>query len=153
MDAMGEKEGTTDLQREYTEFFSELVDRLRSEISAPLPAPEPQNKYLFPAGLPGAHFKWGFTGRSRSPFTAGLHFCSKNRDTKLMRLREMGKLRHEIEERTGEKVVFEPEATEREARLYIQKNEGRMTEELRKWAVEKMVILYNLLQPELEKLR
>jgi len=154
MDAMGEKEGTTDLQTEYTQFFSELADRLSSRISTRLPAPKPgDNHYTFPAGLPGAHFKWGFTGRSRSPFTAGLHFCSKNRDTKLMRLREMRKLRHEIEERTGEKVVFEPEATEREARLYIQKNEGRMTEELKKWAVEKMVILYNLLKPELEKLR
>lgn len=153
MNAMGEKEGTTDLQTEYAEFFSELVERLRSQISAPLPPPEPQNKYLFPAGLPGAHFKWGFTGRSRSPFTVGLHFESKNRDRKLMRIKEMAKLKNEIQEQTGEEVIFEPEATEREARLYIQKDEGRMTEELKEWAVEKMVILYNLLQPELEKLR
>ena len=31
-------------------------------------------------------------------------------------------------------------------------NEGKMTDELKKWAIEKMILLYNILQPKLDEL-
>jgi hypothetical protein len=37
--------------------------------------------------------------------------------------------------------------------LYLEKNEGKMTDELKKWAVERMAILYKVLQPELDKMK
>ena len=32
-------------------------------------------------------------------------------------------------------------------------SEGKINDELKKWAVEKMVIFYELIQPELDKLK
>jgi len=37
------------------------------------------------------------------------------------------------------------------ARLYIEKQQGKITDDLRDWAVEKMYILIQILQPELDK--
>jgi hypothetical protein len=35
--------------------------------------------------------------------------------------------------------------------LYVEKQEGKITENLRGWAVEKMMNLIHILQPELDK--
>ena len=65
----------------------------------------------------------------------------------------MEKSKNDIETKTGEKVFFQEDWGKTWARLYLEKNEGKMTDELKKWAVEKMTIFYRLLQPKLDKLK
>jgi hypothetical protein len=67
-------------------------------------------------------------------------------------LNTLEKSTDEIEKAIGEKVIFQPNWGKVAGRLYVQKNEGRMTEELKQWAIEKMVILYNTLQPKLTQI-
>jgi len=139
-------------QEEHIEFYKELIDRIKEKIPLSLPSPEPKNYYKIPAGIGSAHFEWAFHGRPRSSFGVELHFeGGKNRNKFL--IRETSKFKDEIEKETGEKVIIEEDWGKTWARLYIEKNEGKMTEELKKWAVEKMVIFYNILHPRLDKLK
>lgn len=140
-------------QQEYVVFFKGLADSIRDQMSAPLPEPWPLSYYQIATGLGKIHFEWAFHGRPRSIFGVELHFETGNKRTNTRFLSEMEAHKGKIEEETGEKVTFQKDWGTTWSRLYIQKNEGRMTEELKKWAVDKMVILYNLLQPELEKLQ
>jgi hypothetical protein len=62
-------------------------------------------------------------------------------------------LEENIEKVIGEKVIFQEKWGTRWSRLYLEKKEGNMTEELKTWAVEKMAALYTFLQPKLETLK
>ncbi|EKD26972.1 MAG: hypothetical protein ACD_79C00949G0001 [uncultured bacterium] len=139
-------------QEEYIKFYKELIKKLQTKLQISFADPLPKAYYQIPTGISGVHFEWGFHGRPRSNFGVELHFEKGNRDFNQKMLTSIEKLKDEIEKLTGEKVIFNPKWSGTYARLYLQKNEGSMTEELKIWAIEKMAILYNLLQPEIEKL-
>lgn len=152
-----EKERTegalTRRQQEYIEFYRELAERIRGQIAEALPDPSGLSYQWIPTGPGGVHFEWAFHGRPRSSFGVELHFETGNKKTNRRLLKAMEGYRDRIEQETGENVTFQEDWGKTWSRLYIEKNEGKTTEELKKWAVEKMVILYDLLKPELEKLR
>jgi hypothetical protein len=139
-------------QDEYVKFYQELSQSFREKIPIALPDPKPSAYYQIPAAINGVHFEWGLHGRPTSSFGVELHFEKGNKDTNRRMLKEMEKSKDVIEQGTGEKVTFQENWGKVWSRLYLEKDEGRMTEELKKWAVEKMTILYKLLQPKLEKL-
>jgi len=64
----------------------------------------------------------------------------------------MEQSKNELEEKLQEKVIFQENWGKRWSRLYIEKQEGKLTEELKQWAVEQMTMLYNILQPKLTRL-
>ncbi|MGB9771957.1 MAG: DUF4268 domain-containing protein [Candidatus Kapaibacteriota bacterium] len=147
------KEGTlTRSQEEYREFYKDLRMKIKDVIPN-LPEPLPRSYYLIPTGIGKVHFEWGFHGRPRNSFGVELHFEKGDKAANRRLLKELEKFKDEIEEATGEKVIFQEDWGQRWSRLYIEKAEGRMTNELKEWAVEKMKILYKLLQPKLEKLK
>jgi len=143
----------TRTQEEYVKFYRELINNIKGKIPISLPAPKPMGYYQIPTGISAVHFEWGFHGRPRSSFGVELHFEKGNKETTRNLLKEMEKAKNEIEKATGEKVIFQEDWGRTWARLYLEKNEGKMTDELKKWAVEKMTILYKLLQPKLDKLK
>jgi hypothetical protein len=99
------------------------------------------------------HFEWLFKGNPRRALGVELHFEKKEREENLKILNELKKTKEELEQALGEKIVIQEKWGRYSSRLYIDKNEGRMTEELKTWAINKMIIMYNLLQPKLEKLQ
>jgi len=146
------KERTLTLtQQEYLKFYNDLVTRIKIKIQASFPDPKPVFIYQIPTGIAGFHFEWAFHGRPRSSFGVELHFEKGNAETNQMTCTKLEKLKSQIESGTGEKVIFQKEWGKRWSRIYIEKNEGKITDELKEWAVDKMVIFYNLLMPELEK--
>jgi hypothetical protein len=140
-------------QGEYVKFYQDLVSRVKTRIPIQYHAPAPKSYYYIPTGVSGIHFEWGFHGRPRSSFGVELHFekGDKKLNTKIMGSLE--KFKTEIERKTGEKVIFQKDWGKIWSRLYLEKEEGSMTEELKKWAVDKMEILYKILQPEIAKLK
>lgn len=143
----------TRTQEEYLRFYRDLTRAIEERIPVSLPEPKPIFAYSIPTGIGGVHFEWAFHGRPRSSFGVELHFEKPHAATNRRMLGRMRDLKDRIESESKEKVVFLEEWGKRWARLYIEKNEGRITDELKTWAVEKMTILYRLLQPELDKLR
>ena len=68
-------------------------------------------------------------------------------------IKHVERYKEDIERVTGEKVYFQENWGSYSSRLYLEKREGKMTEDLKSWAVEKMALLYKLLRPELEEIK
>lgn len=140
-------------QEEYVRFYRDLISRLKTKVPIQYPEPLPRSYYQIPTGINGLHFEWAFHGRPRNSFGVELHFEKGNKDYNTKVINSLEHFKAEIEQKTGEKVIFLKDWGRVWARIYIEKQEGGMTEELKKWAVEKMEILYKILQPELDKLK
>lgn len=141
--------GLSQIKKEYLSFYTELSNRLREKLPNATALAKPIYYCQIPTGISSVHYEWMFKGNPRNGFGVELHFEKSNRDANLRFLKELEKSKDEIEKSIGEKVIFQPNWGKVVGRLYVQKNEGRMTEELKQWAIEKMVILYNILQPKL----
>ena len=144
----------TRTQQEYLSFYRELAQAFREKNpSVPLPEPKPKAYYQIPTDIGGVHFEWIFYGSPRTNFAVSLHFEKSDKDTNKMLLKEIEKYKDEIEKQTQSKVIFTAAWGKDNAwtGLWIESNEGKMTNELKEWAVEKMTILYKLLQPKLDK--
>jgi len=140
-------------QQEYVRFFQDLTNRLSAKIPRQYPKSLPQSWYMISTGIGGVHFEWAFHGRPRDSFEIGLHFEKNNKEFNSETLASLERLKADIEKKSGEKVVFQKDWNRFWSRLYIEKHEGSMTEELKRWVVEKTEILYKILQPELDKLK
>jgi hypothetical protein len=143
----------TRTQEEYLNFYQELVDSIKDKIPISLPKPAPRYYYQIPTRINRVHFEWAFHGYPRSSFGVELHFEKVNKEENRRLLEVIESSKNDIEQATNEKVIIQKDWGKSWCRLYIEKNEGRMTEELKEWAVEKMKIFYDLLHPKLEKLK
>jgi hypothetical protein len=147
------KEHTLTLtQQGYLNFYNDVSSRFKKEIPVSLSTPTTRSYYQIPTGIGGFHFEWAFHGRPRSSFGVELHLEKGSAEINYSACSKIEKLKSQIEDVTGEKVIFQQNWGKRWSRIYIEKNEGKFTDELKEWAVNKMVIFYNLLRPELEKL-
>jgi hypothetical protein len=140
-------------RKEYISFYRELSGRLEAFLpSLPFPAPIPKSYYGIPTGIGGVHFEWAFHGRPRSSFGVELHF-ERGREFNKKAIRQLENMRETIATVTGEEPIFQEDWGKTWSKIYIEKSEGKMTEELKNWAVEKMKLFYELLAPEVLKLR
>jgi hypothetical protein len=140
------------INQEYLKFYTELSNILRVKLPNVTAMAKPIYYCQIPTGIGSVHYEWMFKGNPRNSFGVELHFEKANRDINLRFLKELEESKDEIEKALGEKVTFQPNWGKVVGRLYVQKNEGRMTEELKQWAIEKMIILYNTLQPKLTQI-
>jgi len=141
----------TEGQREYIEFYRRLSGKFGKNFNLPMPEPKGNAYYQIPTGLAGVHFEWGFHGRPRNVFGVELHFEKGDKAQNSALLAKMEELREKVEKDTGEKIIFQKDWGKSWSRLYIERNESNITPELEEWAVKKMSILYDLLQPKLER--
>lgn len=140
-------------QEEYLNFYNDLINRLKLVQPRQYFSPKPQSFYQIQTGMSGIHFEWGFHGRPRSSFGVELHFEKGNKKNNKKIIEEMEKLKAKIEQATNEKIIFQKDWGKVWARILIEKNEGKMTDELKIWAVDKMAIMIKILQPEIDKLK
>ena len=145
----GEERGLTRTQEEYLEFYRELSKKLGEEIDIDLPEPNPQSNFQVPIDISGIHFEWAFHGRPRSSFGVELHFEKGSKTENLRYINTLKGFKDNLEGELGEEIIFQEDWGKRWARLYVEKEEGKMTDELKAWAIEKMMKMYNFLQPKL----
>jgi hypothetical protein len=143
--------GLTITQEEYLKFYTELVKKLNSLLPRDYPKPMPRYYYSIPIGINNVHFEWAFHGQPRSSFGVELHF-ERDQEFNRFAIEQLEKFVPKLEEATKEKVIVQKESSKFRSRLYIEKNEGRMTEELKDWAVRNMKIFIDILEPEVKKL-
>lgn len=138
-------------QSEYVHFFQSCIDALGKKVPREYAVPEPKYCYPIATGIGGVHFEWGFHGRPRSSFGVELHFAKGNKETnqELLAVCEGAKVR--LEKELGETVIVQRDWGKTWARMYVEKQEGKMTDDLRDWAVEKMELMMRVLQPVLDK--
>lgn len=146
------QENLTRTQQEYLDFYQEVSDEFGERMGLELSQPKGYSYYQIPTGIGGVHFEWTFHGRPRSSFGVELHF-EKVKSANADLINALEPYKEEIEKNTGETVIFQKEWGKSWARIYIEKNEGQITDELKQWAVNKMVLFYNTLKPKLMALK
>ena len=140
-------------QKEYLDFFNDIKQRLEEKIFLKLPEPAPRSYYQIPVGKGAMHLEWAFHGRPFKSFGVELHFerMKKERNEEYLAIFE--RYIPQIEERAGEKIFCQKDWGRAWSRLFLQKDEEAMTEELKNWAVDKMASFFLLLKPEFDKIR
>jgi serine/threonine protein kinase len=151
----GKKELTehvnTPTQTEYIQFFSRCLEALKKLLPRDYVAPSAKFYYEIPTGLGGVNFVWSFHGRPRSSFGVELHFEKGNKEQNQSLMSVFAQLKGRLETETREPVVIQQEWGKTRARMFIEKQQGKITDDLVGWAVEKMHIFIQVLQPELVK--
>lgn len=140
-------------QTEYVKFYTLCIESLKKRLPRENAPPSWKSYYQIPTGLSGVHFEWAFHGRPRSSFGVELHFEKGNKEQNQAMLLICSQGKDRLEHEIGSPVVVQKEWGKTWARLYVEKQEGKMTDALREWAVETMVKLIQLLQPELDKIK
>jgi hypothetical protein len=130
-----------------------VVERLKTKIVREYVTPCPRSYYLIPTGIRSVHYEWGFHGNPRSKFGVELHFERGNRQLNLQLLSYIEEYIPKLEEALHETVKVQKEWGKNWSRIYIEKNEGQFTDELKSWAVEKMEIFINVIQPILNTIK
>lgn len=149
----GKERGLTRTQEEYLDFYRELSKKLGEELDIDLLEPKPQCYYQVLTNISGIHFEWAFHGRPRSSFGVELHFERGSKDKNLLYVEKLKEFKDELEKEVDENVIFLENWGKRWAKIYIEKQEGAMTEELKKWAIEKMIKMYKYFAPKLEEIK
>lgn len=139
-------------QKEYIVFWNDLVKKMDQILPLGYIPAKPRNYYQIATGVPRFHYEWIFHGKSRNSFGVELHFESDNKERNLRSIEQLEKLSSLLEQKTHEKVIIQKNFGKTWTRIYIEKNDGTMSDELKNWAVEKMKIFYDVMQPELEKM-
>jgi hypothetical protein len=140
-------------QTEYVKFWSQCVESLKKRLPQEYVAASPKSYYQIPTGLGGVHFEWGFHGRPRSSLGVELHFEKGNKEQNQNFILACAQLKNRLEAKTGEPVTVQQEWGKTWARMYIEKQQGEITDDLKEWAVDKMYTFIQVLQPELEKIK
>ena len=147
-----ESRSLTVTQVEYVEFYKDLTKRLKQRIPRDYASPQPRSYYPIATGVGAVHYEWAFHGRPRSSLGVELHFERGSRDSNLEILSRVEDHVPQLEKALQESVNVQNEWGRNWSRLYVEKAEGQLTEELKQWAVEKMAILISTLQPALDEI-
>lgn len=142
-------------QHDYIDFYLDLGSRLKENINVTLPKPQPRYFYQIPvpiSGLSGIHFEWAFHGRPRSSFGVELHFEKVNKARNVLLVESILPYKEQLEDIIGQPLIIQKDWGKQWSRIYFEKQEGKMTEELKEWAIETMVQMYKFLFPILETL-
>lgn len=138
-------------KREYVDFYNDISTRLNKYIDRVLSAANAKNYYQISTGMSGVHFEWAFHGRPRNSFGVELHFERGDAGFNKDLISKIAVHKDKIEKATGEKLIVQENWGQRWSRLYLEKNEGEITDKLKNWAVEKMKIFIETIQPILDE--
>lgn len=140
----------TPKQIEYRDFWESLLQELRQRVpNITRERALPQSWLGVPIGHSGIHLEWAFHGRPRNSFEVGLHLERAEHEENYRILQLLKKDSLALEKEIGEKLEFQERWGKRWSRLFALRNEGEMTEDLRKWAIDTMVKFYSALRPRL----
>jgi len=138
-------------QKRYLDFYKDLAKRINKLDPTIEANPEPKNYCQIPTEFGSIHFEWIIHKRPQDSLEVALHI-ERNLESSRKILNNLSKYTAEIEEKTGCKAKAEMWG-KRWARIYIEKPENEMTEELKIWAVQKMKQLIDVLQPKLSLMK
>lgn len=82
-----------------------------------------------------------------------LHFEKSSKELNQKMIKECEQLKNRLESELKEAVIIQKDWGKVWTRLYFEMQEGRFTDELINWAVEKMFTLIQVAQPILDKLK
>lgn len=139
---------------EYYNFFSSIREMLFKEIKdISLPEAKLHAYYQIPTYISGIHFEFAFHGRPRNSFGIELHFEKSNKLINHELIKMFAPYKEQLELGTEEVVNYQETWGTNWSRIFILRNTGQMTDELKKWGIEKMKKMIEILRPEIYKIK
>ena len=138
-------------QSEYVQFFSQCIELLKKTLPREYAPPTPRAYYQIPTGISGCILNGGFMAVLVQVSVWSYILKKGNKESNQCLLSTCTQLKDKLEKALNETMVVQQDWGKTWARLYIEKQQGKITDDLRDWAVEKMQILIIILQPELNK--
>jgi hypothetical protein len=143
------------------EFFSKLIDKYKElnpnwhKVKA-----QPESWLAFTAGRPGFSFVWAFKMKNGWRFSIELSIDQRDQEENKRMLKELEKMRGEIEKELGFQVDFEELPERRACKIeYSKQTSGPITrltedelEELTKWGTENMTVFSRVMSQYIRKL-
>ena len=141
----------TDTQTQYLDFWGALLDGFNRQIpNVTRQRPLAQSWLSIPIGFGGIHLEWAFHGKPRNSFEVGLHFERPTRKENQRILELLKQATTTLEKELGVKLIFQENWGRKWSRILTTRDEGVMTEELKKWAVDTMVKFYKSFKPRVD---
>jgi len=143
-------ENLTEIQKDYLEFYTKIMEKIKIE--------RPSLIFKYGRGKPYCqiqtnitriHFEWLFHGKPRKSFGVEIHFEKIKKDENEKLFRKVLKLKDELKRETELTVIEDMNWP----RIYIEKDQGNMNDDLVKWGVEKMIVFMNVINKVLDKLQ
>ncbi|MGD0275088.1 MAG: DUF4268 domain-containing protein [Syntrophales bacterium] len=139
-------------QKAYLNFWKKVKDEFEKKVVISLSDPRPISYYQIPSGVGSIHFEWLFQSKLRR-FGVELHFEKGSKEANLRYLKSLKKYIPELEKLIGQPVEIMEHWSKNWSRMFVQMNDCELTDEVRQFAVEKMVVFYDYLRPKLAELK
>lgn len=147
----------TDTQKKYRILWAELVERFKAERPGVTRRVTTKDSWLGLGvfGVGGIHLEWKMHIGLERPdawLEVGIHFEKADKEENYGLIDRLAKLREELEEEIGEKLVFQKEWGNRWSKIYARRGASRISEDLKSWAVDTMVRFYDAFGPRLKEI-
>lgn len=139
-------------QEEYLRLFKELSYKLSKLLPISFREPRPIPYYQILTSIGSTHFEWTFHGRPRSSLGVEIHF---EKGDKQKNSAVMNKLLPHIStfnEKYQIHLEYQLDWGKSGCRIFIERNEGKASEELKEWAVDTMYKMYSHFNPIIEQI-
>lgn len=145
--------GLSATQIKYREFWGSLLDSFKRQLPEITKSkPLPQSWISIPIGYGDIHLGWAFHGRPRAQFEVGLHLERANINVNQEVLHNLKAEASQLEAEIGEQLLFQEQWGSKWSRIYTIRNEGKMTDELKDWAITTMIKFYKAFKPRLDNI-
>jgi len=134
---------------DFAEFFKELQ---KEKIPVGSKYKKGDNYCYIPTGMDKTHFEW-FFDKEKKRLKIGFHSENDCKEKNKRFFDVIRNFKDVIEKKTEKEVMFEMEYEKKSSwyGIYIEKKYCELNEDLKKWAVNTMVIFYNTIKDELEE--
>lgn len=137
---------------EYIDFFDRLRIKAEEEMCISIGMPKGKNYLQIPTGKTSVHYEWSFHGRPRESFSVSIDFEKGDHSKNLELLNRLSVVKSTVEASTNEQVVIKEQWGTKWARIFIEKNNGELSQENMDWGVQVMKALYDTAKPILENI-
>lgn len=140
--------------RLYQERNHQILSYFRSLIPDRAPAVAPaRNVMQIPTGRAGVHYEWWQQSRGAKTLIVGLHFEASSKKTNQRWCEHFRKQQSKLVSAVGQKVDFNPDWGEKWASVNIERSAEEWSEEVAKWAANKMAALISVTKPTIDAFR
>jgi len=134
----------------YTELWTELKTEIENKLKITISSPPASRYYAVPVGQGGIHLEWIFN-KGEGQFGVEIHFERELKTENLHNLNLLKEYLPELEKKLNCKLTIFEDWGPRWMRIRCALNQNHIDDNLKQFAVEKMVLMYKFLQPLIVK--
>jgi len=139
-------------QQEYLNFYKDISSRFYKAYKVPTKEPKGISYLQIPTPFGSTHYEWCFHGRPRNSFGVEIHFEKSDREKNVQLMKMLLPYLKDFREKEHIQLEYVEDPQKKSCRIFVIKNQGAITDNLKFWSIDTMGKVYGFFQPILEKL-